>query len=114
MMLPDQEDVHFIYWVNNGLRWDVHVTSFNIRNESAVNTTFFHLHILSVWNWPVNNQFPVWYRPKLHMFWWNKCLAIGCIINNELQLMILEKQQRKGNDKHYYKWNEDKITVPLI
>ena len=46
---------------------------------------------------------------KLIPMWWNSCLAVADLTENNLQVLVLEEKE-EGEDK-YYEWSESKHTL---
>lgn len=91
-----QEDIYFVSIVQNRQNKDLQISSFNIENESFLNSNF-PLDIFAD-------------SPEPYPFWWNNCLAVRALTGNKLRVLVLEKQHGEGNGE--YKSREE-VFVPL-
>ena len=98
MISRDQENMHSIcpVWNEVEVLVDIQVSSFGIRSECFSDTIDFPRDVFSD-------------LCQTFSFWWNNNLAFGSLIENDLHVLVLEKQE--GNNE--YKWSENIIVIPL-
>ena len=97
MLSRDEGKMYFIGLVKTGHDLDLQISSFDMRTENSV----------TIGNLPGGVFSDL---SKLHPFLWDNCPAFGDVTVQDLQVLVLKKQE-EGNDQ--YKWNENKIVVSL-